>query len=188
MLYFILVIRVQLELTYFTHIICWGLPLFATFIPFINSSYGAPDGFNWCWVVDTSTTPAWGASVWYWISYYTWMWLSFATIVVLFGKMILQYRRGLHPQVKARFIIAIKGLIGYPVIIFVSWLPAAIIDFYTTYNVNGIEVEVSYETTYLTTQLSYPYMYLHRTITSDFISKSNYENYVPSPTLNRLIS
>jgi hypothetical protein len=35
-------------------LLCWGVPVLATFLPFINSSYGAPDGEGWCWIIDTS--------------------------------------------------------------------------------------------------------------------------------------
>jgi len=63
------------------HLLCWGLPILVTVIPFGSASYGAPgrtyienatdstiyssnnDGLGWCWIVDNFDSPAWGAGM-----------------------------------------------------------------------------------------------------------------------------
>jgi hypothetical protein len=54
------------EITWWMHGICWGWPLFLTFLPYINATYAAPDGTGWCFVVPNDDAPEWATSFWYW--------------------------------------------------------------------------------------------------------------------------
>ena len=54
------------ELDYKTHIICWGFPLIVSFLPFINASYGAPDGSGWCFVIPNDPESKMWTTFWYW--------------------------------------------------------------------------------------------------------------------------
>jgi hypothetical protein len=143
MLYVMLVAKFQFEITPLTHAICWGLPVFATFIPFVNSTYGSEDP-DWCWVIDTSFSPDWAPLVWYWISYYLWIWSSFVAIVVLFIMMRRRYTQELPLEIQTRFKKAMRGLQGYPLIIFFCWLPATVSDFLDYYGVPISVVSLGY--------------------------------------------
>lgn len=110
------------------HIVCWGIPVLATVIPLSNATYGAPGGLGWCWVVPLASTPKWAMKLWFWLSYYIWLWLTFAIIVLYFG-LIAWKLKSVRAETAAQFRVIFYSMLGYPIIIFVSWFPSTCSDF-----------------------------------------------------------
>jgi hypothetical protein len=110
------------------HLLCWGIPIIATLIPLSNATYGAPGGLGWCWVVPTVGTPDWAMQVWFWLSYYAWLWLTFVIIVVYL--CVITYKlQSIMAKTREAFVPMFKKLFGYPIIIFISWFPVTCADF-----------------------------------------------------------
>ena len=110
------------------HVVCWGIPVITTVIPLSNATYGAPGGLGWCWVVPTASTPKWAMKLWFWLSYYIWLWLTFTVIVVYFGLIALKLA-SVRAETAAQFRVIFYKMLGYPIIIFVSWFPSTCSDF-----------------------------------------------------------
>lgn len=129
----------KFKLNKFHHLLCWGIPVLATFLPLINSTYGPPSGegvAGWCWVVDTEDSPEWAAQVWYWVSYYAWIWISIVCIVILILVMFYQFFNGKSTvsityteTTKKNFNRSIVNLAFYPLLILICWLPCSIADY-----------------------------------------------------------
>ena len=102
--------------------------MIATVISLSNATYGAPGGLGWCWVVPTASTPKWALKLWFWLSYYIWLWLTFAVIVVYFGLIALKLAL-VRAETAAQFRVIFYKMLGYPIIIFVSWFPSTCSDF-----------------------------------------------------------
>jgi hypothetical protein len=114
-LFSIVYLEKPLTITLGQHIICWLLPTFVSFIPLVNTTYG-PVG-NWCWVSETKNTPSWGIPVWFWISYYAWVWLCVLTMV---GLLISVSRNKFHSSKSKEAMMAIVNKIYlYPIIVVV---------------------------------------------------------------------
>jgi len=120
--------------------VCWGIPILATFLPFINSSYGAPSGEGWCWVIDTARTPDWGPQFWFWMSFYAWVWITFFAILFLFVLIIYKARTVVRTESNAKKLKSVMmNLAGYPIAILISWIASTFVDFYV-YNRPDIEL------------------------------------------------
>ena len=65
------------ELDYKTHVMCWGFPILVSFLPFINASYGAPDGSGWCFVIPNDPESKMWTTFWYW-------WVSINNMLPIF--------------------------------------------------------------------------------------------------------
>jgi hypothetical protein len=109
------------------HILCWGIPLIATFIPLVNATYGSPEG-GWCWIVETNRTPAWGLEVWFWVSFYGWIWMTMVTLLCQF-VYILYKLQGVSTNTAESFRPVFYDLGGYVIIIFICWLTPCVSDF-----------------------------------------------------------
>ena len=109
-------------------VLCYGIPIFVTFIPLINTTYAAPDGQGWCWVSTTPHSPSWANSVWFWVSFYAWVWLSFAINLTILAAVIVKYlRMRLMRSVNHRILKEmIMSLTGYPIAILIAWLPPTV--------------------------------------------------------------
>lgn len=83
------------KINIYTHLLCWGLPLAVTLIPLYNMTIVGGD--SWCFFGETESSPPWGLIFWYWMSYYTWIWLSFAfmafVMVFIIVKILGQFLR-----------------------------------------------------------------------------------------------
>lgn len=130
----------QIEVTPLVHLYCWIPPILATFLPLINSTYGNVG--NWCWVVDTSHTPPWGAAVWFWVSFYGWVWLGLLMMVFILAniKYVSMKRNADVGKNHAKLDRVIHTLNLFPIIIFFSWAPACASDtmliLFNVYNLN----------------------------------------------------
>ena len=131
LLYSVLAFKKPLGDHWAFHIICWGFPVIATIIPFSTSTYGAPGGLGWCWVVPKDDNPpSWEPQLWYWLSFYLYIWATMIFILVVSLRIMLHI---MSPDVKentrTQFFQIFYKLLGYPVIIFICWLPSTVSDY-----------------------------------------------------------
>lgn len=115
----------------FVHIICWGIPTLATFLPFITSTYGSPSpDTQWCLIVAKD-----GQSVdnyvkfWSYASYFFWLFLCIFLMLLwtamVFGRLVWQ-QTVMSDVVKKTY----SKLWIYPLFMLICWsLNYAIIQF-----------------------------------------------------------
>lgn len=127
LLYSVVAYKHPLAINLYFHVVCWGFPVLATFLPFVNSTYGAPEGMGWCWVIDLPNTPLWAPELWYWLSFYIWIWLAFFIIAALVSSIIYKMR-SIKNETSKKFKAILFQLVGYPIIILICWLPSSISD------------------------------------------------------------
>eukprot|EP00300_Choanocystis_sp_HF-7_P033462 c45810_g1_i1.p1 GENE.c45810_g1_i1~~c45810_g1_i1.p1 ORF type:complete len:343 (-),score=53.89 c45810_g1_i1:87-1067(-) len=125
-------------------VLCYGIPTIVTFATFANASYGSPppEAIGWCWVIETSRTPAWAIEFWYWVNFYGWMWLSFLALFVLLLSVLVSY---LHLRsIKSPSLTALRELLislaGYPIAIVIAWFPSTCEDFYDYNHPEGANI------------------------------------------------
>jgi len=133
LLFSILFCKKPMQIRWIHHMLCWGLPIVVTCLPLINSTYGAPDGINWCWVVSTPSSPYWAPLFWYWMSFYAWIWLGFVIDVSMIVALIFQFMR-LAPSTLNKVRKAFRTRAGYPFIVLICWGGSAVTDFLTYQN------------------------------------------------------
>mmetsp|Transcript_9043 Transcript_9043/g.8068 ORF Transcript_9043/g.8068 Transcript_9043/m.8068 type:complete len:347 (+) Transcript_9043:56-1096(+) len=109
-----------IHITYKMHIICWGLPTLVTLLPLINTTFGAPDGLGWCWIVPTTTSPQWALLFWYTVSYSFWIWLCLFLNIVMF-IVIYSYGQSNTVNTKNDINNVIFKLMLYPPVIIICW-------------------------------------------------------------------
>ena len=127
LLYSTIAFRHPIAINIYFHLFCWGFPILATFLPLINSSYGATDRLEWCFVVSLPETQYWAPELWYWLSFYIWVWIAFFAIFILV-VMILFKLKSIKNETRKRFETFLIQLVGYPIIILICWLPSSISD------------------------------------------------------------
>jgi hypothetical protein len=112
------------------HKVCWGLPLFLTFIPLSTSTYNNPDDeATWCFVADRRGSPPWSQLFWFVVSFYMWLWMAMlwsAFMLVSIGLKLRKLR--VVPEV---ILSTIGKLALYPVIITVCWSLNTLANIYT---------------------------------------------------------
>jgi hypothetical protein len=112
------------------HKVCWGLPLFLTFIPLSTSTYNNPDDeATWCFVADRRGSPPWSQLFWFIVSFYMWLWMAMlwsAFMLVSIGLKLRKLR--VVPEV---ILSTIGKLALYPVIITVCWSLNTLANIYT---------------------------------------------------------
>ena len=164
---FSIISHVKFTLNKFHHLFCWGIPIIATFLPLINSTYGPPSGEGipgWCWVVDTENSPEWAAEVWYWVSYYAWIWISIFSIFLLILLMCYKFFYQVSTvsvtytqSTKKNFNRSILNLAFYPLIILICWLPCSIAD-YIQYSEVDIPIDPNLRAAFTTLSSSMGFM------------------------------
>ena len=122
------------------HVLCWGFPVIATIIPFSTSTYGAPGGLGWCWVVSKDDNPpAWEPQLWYWLSFYLYIWATMIFILVVSLRIIFHLKSpDMKENTRIQFFKVFYKLLGYPVIIFICWLPSTVSDYIQNANPNAV--------------------------------------------------
>ena len=122
------------------HVICWGLPVIATVIPFSTSTYGAPGGMGWCWVVSKDDNPpSWEPQLWYWLSFYLYVWATMIFILAVSLRIIFHLRSpDIKEKTRDQFFQVFYKLLGYPAIIFICWLPSTVSDYIQNVNPDAI--------------------------------------------------
>ena len=112
------------------HYLCWGLPLFLTFIPLSTSTYSNPDDEStWCFVADRHNSPPWSQLFWFIASFYVWLWAAMICSAYMLVAIALKLRR---LQVVPDVILSTIGKLAlYPVIITVCWALNTLANIYT---------------------------------------------------------
>ena len=133
MLYTIVVLSDPYKINFHAHLVCWALPIAVTFLPFINSTYGAPGDldYGWCFISSTKTTPQWSLVFWVWFSFYGWVWMIIVIIIILFASTIQKIKDLVLQKNKLPLIIAYQKLEYYPFIIFICWFFTCLNDSFT---------------------------------------------------------
>jgi len=145
MLYTIVVLSEPYKINYRTHLFCWLLPILLTFLPFINSTYGAPgdQDYGWCFISSIKTTPKWSVLFWVWFSFYGWVWIIIVFIIILFTLTVQQIKDMVLQKNKLPLIMAYQKLEYYPVIIFICWFFPCLNDSFT-YSPSNPDTKVYY--------------------------------------------
>jgi len=108
-------------------LICYGLPTLLTALPLINVSYGPTGGIEHCWIVSKSTSPAWAAMFWCWISFYLWSFLSLIFICYQCALVFFNLQK-LPIQTAETFSNLLKKFAGYPALILFLGVQSALLD------------------------------------------------------------
>ena len=133
MLYTIVVLSDPYKINIYAHLVCWVLPTAVTFLPFINSTYGAPADldYGWCFISSTETTPKWSLLFWVWFSFYGWVWMMLVIMMILFALTVQKIKDLVLQKNKLPLIIAYQKLEFYPFIIFICWFFPCLNDSFT---------------------------------------------------------
>ena len=105
----------------------WILPLAFTLLPLTTSTYANDDGTTgWCYL---STMAPKGQPFlplfWFLFSFFFWLWLVF--LFILFIICAVGYKL-FYQQINSAAKPVVLRLIGYPIILFISWVIPSIID------------------------------------------------------------
>ncbi len=127
----------KFELKYYHHLICWGISIFFTLIPYSNAKYGSDDDgyYVWCWLRTTEDSPEWAEQLWFWLSYYFWIWLG---IIVVIGFYIMsflkiKFNKKASEQTLKNFYTTLYSICGYQIIMIIIWGLMCTVDFYSYY-------------------------------------------------------
>ncbi len=111
------------------HILCWGVPLFVTFIPLTTNTFGGTDDQNtWCFIAERNDSPAWGILVWPWLTFYAWLYVAIFVNVCLVASIGVHLRR--MAVVSNDITATLQKLLLYPMIFFVCWGATTVYDIY----------------------------------------------------------
>ena len=105
----------------------WILPIAFTLLPLTTSTYANDDGTaGWCYI---STNAPKGQPFlplfWFLFSFFFWLWLVF--IFIIFIICAVGYKL-FYQQINSAAKPVVLRLIGYPIILFISWVIPSIID------------------------------------------------------------
>jgi hypothetical protein len=121
-------------MSYGTHLICWLVPMALTLLPLINTSYGV-DGapYGWCWLKPHRNNPWWMMTVWYWATYYIWMWPLLIGSFIILG--FVQWRKSYTDlsDTGKRVSEIIRKLYLYPLVMTFCWAFTTVIDSTVSY-------------------------------------------------------
>mmetsp|Transcript_25497 Transcript_25497/g.42996 ORF Transcript_25497/g.42996 Transcript_25497/m.42996 type:complete len:346 (-) Transcript_25497:325-1362(-) len=108
---------------------CFGLPVVVTMLPFSTSTYGCiEDEPCWCFVRDTKSSPDWAMTVWYIVSFYLWIWLCLLLNMSLLVYSLVSVQSISQDAYKEKIRDVLIKLLGYPVVVIVSWTCTTIYD------------------------------------------------------------
>ena len=121
------------------HIVCWGFPVIVTLVPLTTSTYGTPGEVGWCWIVNKDDNPpTWEPDLWYWLSFYLYIWVTMIFITILSLRILLLIGSpDMRENTRTQFFQIFYKLLGYPVIIFICWLPSTILNYVQTVQTNS---------------------------------------------------
>jgi hypothetical protein len=136
MMYSIVVYGKVLELNYKYHLVCWGFPVFITFIPLATHvTYGSPDG-SWCWLVSTAKTPWWAMTFWQWANFYAIVWGGVFVMLVIFVALLYELKTNVHVATKQVVVKVFNKLQLYPFVLIMAWLVPCVHDTYVSVHPN----------------------------------------------------
>lgn len=113
------------------HVVCWGMPWVATLLPLadLGARYGSPpSGVRWCWLAFPENAPRWHEDLWFWASFYGWVWISIVGMTLALALTFFRIR-GVMPSTAAKFRGAYIKLAGYPAMLLLTLSGPTIVDF-----------------------------------------------------------
>lgn len=110
-------------------LLCFGLPIIVTVLPFSTSTYGCiNDEPCWCFIRDTASSPHWAMTVWYIIAFYFWIWLCLLLNIWLLVYSLVSVQSISQDIYKEKIRDVLIKLLGYPLVVIVSWACATVFD------------------------------------------------------------
>jgi hypothetical protein len=132
-----LVVATSQELNVFNYKLyglCWGVPVFLTFLPLTTNTYGTIDSSTgWCFLDKKSGTPSWATQFWVIISFYMWIWIALVIYSILFFYIISSASLK-SAEMGSMVHKAINKLIWFPAIVVLCWIFPTIYDIYETFD------------------------------------------------------
>ena len=118
------------------HFICMGIPILSTLLPLINCTYAPPlyPIPSWCFLTSTLSTPNCtdlSLEIYFWLSFYAWVWLGFFVILIIL-TLVVRYISASDSS-RTNITKTIKLVIGYPVILCLTWIMNTVHDFVSYY-------------------------------------------------------
>ena len=111
------------------HAICWTIPTLCAVLPLTTETYGhhANDD-DWCWIQPSSVRSSSKELSQMW-QYLTFDCVIFASFIVMtyFGVVIFYRLQVQHLQTSKTVQSALNALLLYPIILFITWFPNAIV-------------------------------------------------------------
>jgi hypothetical protein len=105
----------------------WILPIGFTLLPLTTSTYANDDGTTgWCYIsANAPSGESWLPLFWFLFSFFFWLWLLF--FFIIFIIIAVGYKLW-YKQLNVAAKPVVLRLIGYPIILFVSWVVPSVID------------------------------------------------------------
>jgi len=123
------------QLTAVHHLLCWCIPLVCVLLPLSTSTYASPSaGIGWCRVVGPD------ALAWMWVGHYGLCYLCYLATLVIAVRIFLRVNdadatspandsvKVNSTQTSDKFRSALWVVLAYPLVYFVCWLPATVMD------------------------------------------------------------
>jgi len=114
------------EIDYKTHLVCWGLPIILTFLPYINATYSTTDD-GFCEYVPNAEGSIFWSEFWYWFGFYVWIWFGIIISLLMYLVVII-YSGRLRREEGINYSVIIRKLFMYPLILIISWLLSTVLD------------------------------------------------------------
>lgn len=116
-----------MPITYWTHCICWGFPLFVTLLPLTTNAYGKTDDeSSWCFITDRTDSPSWGILVWDLCSFYIWIWIVVLVNIYFVSNVLYKLKK--MEKIDSILRAQVGKLCLYPIAAIICWTPATVTD------------------------------------------------------------
>lgn len=112
------------------YLICWCIPILATFLPFINSTYDTAYNSGWCFVVPDDPDNKFWIFFWYWCAFYAWIWLGIIAGIIMYVYLESTVRKLSFSDTKTSVKKIYRRLLMYPFIIILCWFIICFNDMY----------------------------------------------------------
>jgi hypothetical protein len=111
-------------------LLCFGVPVVVTMLPFTTSTYGCLDDSEpcWCFIKDKKDSPDWATTVWYVASFYMWIWACLLLNVGLLVYSMISMRNFSNNAYKEKVLHLLFKLLGYPIVVIVCWICLTMMD------------------------------------------------------------
>lgn len=108
------------------HLLCWIFPTLISLLPLTTNRYGCLPGESecWCFIADREDSPSWTGLFWVYMLY-VWIWI--ALIAYFLFLCILSYYKVEGSRIQVNSVI-VRKLVGYPIILLISWSLISIQD------------------------------------------------------------
>lgn len=113
-------------------LVCYGIPIFVSFIPLTTVPFGAIDG-GWCYIKEGSKHK-WTLDLWYVVSIFMWLYGAVILYLVLFGYIYYKLSDLKSVTVSKAISKAVFRIIWYPIVLMINYTPLSIYLFWLTVN------------------------------------------------------